>query len=102
MTEEATTEEVETNPMQRTVSLFKHVKYEYVIVSEHDAWNDDADYVRITEPQQLLFIEREAAELVPDQVQCLKKLQENVRIKAQVELEGIEERIQKLMAITAQ
>ena len=71
-----------------------------VYAKECSDWIEgDNDYTRLTEPQDITFIERDHAEVVLEQVDVLKKRREEVRAEMGAKIAEIENDIQKLMAI---
>ena len=85
--------------MKRTLALYS-LYGKNVHVQEYTDWIEgDNDYTRLTEPQDIIFIERDHAEVVLEQVDVLKKKREKVRAELGVKIAKIDDDIQKLMAI---
>ena len=67
---------------------------------EVDDWiEEDRDYVRLTEPQEVTFIDRNHADVVLEHVDALKHKRDQVRAELTEKVAKIDEKIQKLMAI---
>lgn len=64
-----------------------------------DYIEDDPDYVRTTELQEITFIEREHADIVLEKVDALKGRQETLRAELGAKIAMYDREIQKLMAI---
>ena len=61
--------------------------------------DEDKDWTRLTEPQEVTFIERDHADVVLEQVAGLKEKKEKIQADAAGKVAAIEENIQRLMAI---
>ena len=71
-----------------------------VHVREVNEWVDeDKDWTRLTEPQEVTFIERNHADVVLEQVEGLNEKKEKLQADVAAKVAAIEENIQRLMAI---
>ena len=60
---------------------------------------NDKDYTRLTEPQEVTFIERDHTEIVLEQVDALKKKKKEIQAEMATRIAVVDDEIQKLMAI---
>ena len=85
--------------MKRTIAIYQLYGSGEVFHQVDEYTEADKDYTRLTEPQEITFIERDHAKVVKDEVDRLKEKREKIRAELGAKIAQVEDDIQKLMAI---
>jgi len=85
--------------MKMTIALYSLYGSGEIPKEVTDYKENDPDYVRLTEPQEITFIEREHADVVLEKVDGLKIRREELRAEMGAKIALVDDQIQKLMAI---
>jgi len=86
--------------MKVTVAMYKNVKHECVSVNEVLNWIETGpDYVRISEPVDVEFTERDRVAVVEQQVAALEAAAADIEAKAFDAVANIKARIMELRSI---
>lgn len=87
----------------KTIALYRNLEYNYMIVGEtKDSWDNDPNYLRVSEPLEVTFKDLPDDELVKAQVESLQARKSEIRATAELKVQAIDEQISKLMALTYQ
>lgn len=88
--------------MKRTIALYAlYGKGEHVCESD-DYRDSDKDWTRLTEPQEVTFVERDQVEVVTEKVAALQEKKTKLQAELGAKIAIVEDEIQKLMAIEDQ
>lgn len=83
------------------MAQFRNIQYGYINI-ETERYEDQEDFVRITEYVDIEFTELSAEVTVPKEIEFFEKARETVKVAAALEVEKINDKIQNLRALTHQ
>ena len=84
------------------IAKYKSLRYGYISADEVTDFMEESDqYIRITEPVEVHFIDLPAGEVVPQEVAVLEKAKEKARVEYLKMINDLDTKISKLMAIEA-